>query len=324
MSKKYIGGLLLCLLAVLSWGGMFPIMAPALKIIDPFYFTLLRYGSVAVIFSIILLVVEGPGAFRTEGHALKLWVFGTSAFAGFSFLVFLGQQMAGSSGSIIASVMMAVQPLLGVVVGWVYRGVKPTAVSLVSMVVAALGVFMVVTKGHVSVLVSGRNTLVAVVLILLGALCWVIYTTGGADYPDWSILRYSTMTSIFGVCSVIVVLALATLTGWLKLPTAGQIFDVRSALLYMISLAGVIAVFAWNMGNRIVGPLNGILFMNLVPIASFVITIIGGYRLSAFEVLGCLITIAALVGNNLYSRRAKSLNAAEPIRTGGLPADEGD
>ena len=39
MKRKGILGLLMCLIAVLSWGGMFPIMEPALKIMDPFYFT---------------------------------------------------------------------------------------------------------------------------------------------------------------------------------------------------------------------------------------------------------------------------------------------
>lgn len=70
MSKKHFSGLVLCLVAVFSWGGMFPIMAPALKIMDPFYFTLFRYGSVAIIFSIILLIIEGPKAFKPEGQAL--------------------------------------------------------------------------------------------------------------------------------------------------------------------------------------------------------------------------------------------------------------
>jgi drug/metabolite transporter (DMT)-like permease len=302
MTKKYALGLVLCLVSVLSWGGMFPVMEPALKIIDPFYFTLFRYGSVAVIFAIILYFIEGPKAFKTEGHTIKLWIFGTSAFAGFSFLVFLGQQLAGASGSIIASVMMAIQPLLGVLVGWIYRGIKPTLASLIAMIIAAVGVFMVVTKGDLSVLVSGKNTILAVGLILLGALCWVIYTAGGADFPEWSILRYSTLTALLGVCSVIVVLTVATLCGWLHFPTMTQIIGVKNALIYMITLAGVIAVFTWNMGNRIVNPINGILFMNLVPITSFVIKIINGYQVSLFEISGCCITIAALIGNNLYNR----------------------
>lgn len=306
MSKKYGQGLFLCLVAVLSWGGMFPVMAPALKIIDPFYFTLFRYGSVAIIFAIILLIVEGPGAFKSEGKTLKLWIFGTSAFAGFSFLVFLGQQIAGASGAIIASVMMAIQPLLGVLVNWIYRGTKPTLISVISMLVAAIGVFMVVTKGNISNLLAGNNVLFATVLILLGALCWVIYTAGGADFPDWSILRYSTLTTIYGVISVIIILVIATAMGYLDFPSMTQVTGVSGALIYMVSLAGVIAVFAWNLGNRIVTPTNGILFMNLVPITSFVITIIGGYQVSLFEVLGCAITILALIGNNVISRLIKA------------------
>ncbi|GKQ43030.1 transporter [Companilactobacillus sp. RD055328] len=304
MSKKYLLGLVLCLVSVLSWGGMFPIMAPALKIIDPFYFTLFRYGSVAIIFTILLLIIEGKEAFNTEGHAFKIWLLGTFAFAGFSFLVFLGQKIAGSSGAIIASVMMAIQPLLGVLVTWIYKGVKPTIMSLLSMVIAAVGVFMVVTKGDVSVLFSNQNSIFALMLILLGALCWVIYTTGGNDFPDWSILRYSTLTSIYGVGSVIIILIFATIFGLLKLPTINQIIGVKTALFYMISFAGVIAVFAWNMGNRIIKPINGILFMNLVPIISFVITIINGYQVTMFELLGVTITILALVLNNLYNRYA--------------------
>ncbi|MBZ5965042.1 DMT family transporter [Leuconostoc gelidum subsp. gelidum] len=306
MTKKYLLGIVLCLIAVFSWGGMFPVMAPALKIMDPFYFTLFRYGTVAVIFAIILLFVEGKSAFKSDGNFLKLWLFGTSAFAGFSFLVFLGQKTAGPSGSIIASVMMAIQPLLGVLVGWVYRGVKPTIVSLISMIVAAIGVFMVVTKGDLSVLYKGDNTIFALVLILLGALCWVIYTTGGGDFKQWSILRYSTLTSIYGVLSVIVILFVATLMGWLSVPSFGQISGVSGALIYMISFAGVIAVFAWNLGNRIIGPINGILFMNLVPITSFVISIVNGYKISGFELAGVSITILALVGNNIYNRVAQS------------------
>ncbi|VDG19666.1 EamA family transporter [Lactobacillus sp.] [Lactiplantibacillus mudanjiangensis] len=53
-----------------------------------------------------------------------------------------------------------------------------------AMIVAAIGVFMVVTKGNVGRLFAGNQVLFATVLILLGALCWVIYTTGGADFAD--------------------------------------------------------------------------------------------------------------------------------------------
>ena len=101
---------------------------------------------------------------------------------------------------------------------------------------------------------------------------------------------------------MIVVLVVATAAGWLKVPTMTQVSGVKNALIYMITLAGVIAVFAWNMGNRVIGAINGILFMNLVPIVAFVIIIINGYKVSGFEIIGCLITISALIGNNSYNR----------------------
>lgn len=301
--KSKSTGMLMCLIAVLAWGGMFPIMEAALRVLDPFYFTLLRYGFVAVIFAGLLLVIEGPKAFKPEKHGIKLWLLGTAAFAGFSFLVFLGQKLAGASGSVIASVMMAIQPLLGVIVAWGWHRVKPPVFSLVAMVVAAIGVFMVVTKGNIGSLLRGSNTLVAAGLILLGALCWVIYTAGGADFSEWSILRYSALTTIYGMVSVVVIIALATLVGWLRLPTIHQIQGVSGALVYMVILAGVIAVFAWNFGNRIIGSINGILFMNLVPVTSFIISVLGGYHISSFELIGCLFTIVALIVNNLCARK---------------------
>lgn len=299
MSKKNFIGTIMCLMAVVFWGGMFPVMEPALKIIDPFYFTLLRYGSVAILLAIILFFVEGVKAFKTEGHLLSLWLLGTSAFAGFSFLVFLGQKLAGSSGSVIASVMMAVQPLLAVLVAWVWKRNKPGGFTFFCMIVALIGVVLVVTKGNFGILfLSGFPAL----LILIGALCWVIYSSGIASFPSWSILRYSTLTTILGICSVIVILIVATLVGWLKFPTLSQVTHIPFALFYMIIPAGIIALFAWNLGNRQITTLNGILFMNLVPITAFIVNAFLGYKFGLFEIVGCLLVIVALIANNIYNR----------------------
>lgn len=123
---------------------------------------------------------------------------GTSAFAGFSFLVFYGQYLAGASGSIIASVMMATQPLLRVLVARVWRKV----VALISMLVAVIGVLLVVTNGDLSILSSGDNLLFATVLILLGVFCWVIYSAVGANFGHWSILRFLALSTLLGMVSV--------------------------------------------------------------------------------------------------------------------------
>lgn len=303
MNGKFLTGIIMCLIAVISWGGMFPIMGDALMIMDPFYFTLLRYGSAAIILMLLLIAIEGKGKLSTDGQTGKILFFGAMGFAGFSFFVFLGQKLAGPSGAIIAAVMMAIQPLLGVIVNWVTKKTAPKLGTILFIITGFIGVVMVISKGDLRIFVSEDGNMFANLLILIGALCWVIYTSGGSSFPAWSALRYSAITNLYGIFSVIIIVGAATLAGWLQIPTVSMIEDVSGALIYTALIAGVLALFTWNYGNKILTPLNGILFMNLLPVTTFAISVIQGYHLSAFELIGALITIASLIGNNLYIRK---------------------
>jgi len=304
--NKYGLGILMCLIAVLSWGGMFPIMGDALKVMDPFNFTLFRYGLATLVLIVLLVGVEGSKKLATDGRLLRVWFLGTMGFTGFSTLVFLGQKLAGSSGAVIAAVIMAVQPLLGVVVNFVTKRVVPKFVTVIFMLTGLIGVFMVITKGDVSTLSSGDTNIFSYFLILAGALCFVIYTMGGSSFPHWSPLRYSTVTSIYGTVSILIIVVVATAFGWLHIPTISMITDVSGAILYTALIAGVVAFFVWNTGNRMITPINGILFMNMVPVTTFIISVIRGYDLSTFELIGAMITIGSLIANNLYVRKAAS------------------
>lgn len=302
----------MCLIAVTSWGAMFPVMGNTLQIMDPFYFTLIRYVIAMVVLVLLLIVIEGKGKFSTEGKVKKLWFLGTMGFTGFSFLVFLGQTLAGPSGALIAAVIMAVQPLLGVIVNWITKKGAPKPLTVLFMLTGLIGVVMVISKGDLSVFVSEEGNILAYPMILIGALCFVIYTMGGNSFPEWSPLRYTTVTTIFGSVSNLILVGLATLIGWLKLPTLSMLEDVSGSLLYMALIAGVLAVFVWNTGNRIITPVNGILFMNMVPITTFIITVTQGYPLTSFELIGALITIASLILNNLYIRKLNKQISPQP------------
>lgn len=313
--NKFMFGVFMCLIAVLSWGGMFPIMGDTLKIIDPFYFTAFRYVSATVVFAVLLLIIERKKFTSTEGKFGKLLFFGTMGFAGFSFLVFLGQKIAGPSGAVVASIMMAVQPLLGVILNWIVKRAKPSAFTLLCMLTALVGVVIVITKGDLGVLFSKDTNLFADLLILLGACCWVTYTMGGSYFPGWSPLRYTAVTSFYGSISIVIIVATATFLGLLKIPTIQTVFDVSGALFYMIFIAGVLAVFCWNAGTKSITPINGILFMNMVPITTFVISVIKGYNLSTLEFVGAFITIVSLVANNLYLRKKVKLETTKITKT---------
>ena len=114
-------GSFLCLLAVTAWGFMFPVMANALQFIDPFFFTTIRYGSAAIIFLILLLITEGKTSLRLEKRTLSLFFYGTVGFAGYGFLVFYGQQLAGPSGAIHAAMIQSLMPLIALSLQWITK-----------------------------------------------------------------------------------------------------------------------------------------------------------------------------------------------------------
>ena len=299
--NKLLVGALLCFIAGVAWGAQFPIAGSALKLIDPFYFTLLRYMAVSLVLVVLLIVSEGTQALSLEGRATWVWFYGTMAFAVYNFLVFLGQKTAGPSGAILASIMMALMPIVSVFVLWVSKQTTPSPFTLGCIVVAFLGVSLVITKGDISMLSSTRGNVIPALLILTGVFAWVIYTVGGSTFT-WSPLRYTTLSCILGTASALVIVVLATIAGYLKVPAVDTLSTIRWDMGYMIGISGVLALFSWNAGNRALAPINGILFINLVPVTTFMIAILSGYNMSTLEVVGAMVTIAALLSNNVYQR----------------------
>ncbi len=62
------------------------------------------------------------------------------------------------------------------------------------------------------------------------------------------------------------------------------------------------------------------LFSNLIPVTTFAIEIVRGYRPNAVELLGAGLTIGALVATNLLARRSERRVLRETApREAGLP-----
>lgn len=300
----YIKGLLCCLLATVSWGVMFPVMTQALTRIDAFNFTTLRYGIAGIAFALLLMFREGRPAFRLKGEQWGLaWLFGTLGFAGFGFLVFLGQHLAGPGGALTASIMMATMPMLGLLTLWVLKKVRPRASTFGFILLSFSGVVLVITNGNISTVLHSPVSLTANLLLIAGALCWVLYTIGGSYFPGWSPLRYTTMTTLLGMVSVTAIDVLLMTTGTIAVPDSASVTFVIPHLLYMALVAGLLAVLCWNIGNRIVTPTNGVLFMDVVPVTAFIVSALNGMVPSHMQITGAAITASALVLNNLNQRK---------------------
>ncbi|MDB5935342.1 MAG: hypothetical protein JWQ01_2686 [Massilia sp.] len=320
MNTSYTRGMLYCLTATLSWGAMFPVMASALTRVDPFTLTSLRYSTAGVAFLLLLVAREGRASLRLRGERAWLaWLLGSAGFGGFGFLVFLGQQLAGSNGALTASIMMATMPMLGILVNWALRKAVPPAWSVAFMALSFCGVVPVITKGDLGRLLRTPGNYGAYLLIILGALCWVIYTVGASFFPTWSPYKYTAITTALGMTSVLTVNGILYASGLVALPSTSALSFVVPHVVYMALVAGVVGVLCWNLGNHIVTPLNGVLFMDVVPVTAFAISAAQGVVPTQIQLMGAFLTASALILNNACMRRrlAASALSERPSRTPG-------
>jgi drug/metabolite transporter (DMT)-like permease len=283
------------LTAAVAWGAMFPVAATAIHHVDAFHLTEVRYLVATGIFLGLLALIEGGRALLPQGRALELFILGTLGFAGFNLLTYLALEHVRPQD---ASLIVATAPLLTAFAVWLTTRVKPTRTTFGAMLVALFGVMLVITHGDPSQLGGSAGDL----LVLGGVASFVAYTTGARRFGDFSPLRYTALSAVGGTLTILAVTVLLTLTGTYPLPSAADWGNAAPQTVYIILGGAVVGVLAWNEGVRRIGAANGALFMNLVPVVTFAVEIGRGYRPGEFEILGALLTIAALVFANLAAR----------------------
>lgn len=307
-------GAVLCFVAAVSWGAMFPVAHAAFKHIDPFYFTIIRYGAVTILLVAMLLWKEGKQAFRFEGKGLQLWFFGTMAFTVYNLFIFWGEDLLGEPGVMVASINESLMPMISIVIVWMLYKKRPHTFTLACVIVALIGAVFVITKGDIQSFLSATDNLIPSILIFLAVVGWVIYTMGGSKFSSWSVLRYSTLSCLLGTITAGVVVAVATLIGYVSIPTDEEITATAPHLLFMILFPGLIALLGWNIGVSILSPINALLFINFVPVTTLLVSIFQGYHVTMFDILGTAFIILSLVANNLFVRlqKKKYIPSAQP------------
>jgi len=297
-AKPSTVGVLCATFTGVVWGGQFVVGKSALARVDSFWLTTVRYAGAAVLLLGLLAVAEGIGALSPRGRLRELALLGTLGFAGFNLLAYTGLEHARPES---ASLIVALAPLLTALVLWLRDGARPSRLTLVCLLVALGGVSLVISGGHPSTLWHGSLG-VGDLLVLGGVLSFVLYTIGAADHRDLSPLRYTALTAALGWPAIVAATLVGTAAGWLSAPSGSDWVAVTPELAYLALPGAVIAVLCWNAAVERLGPQTTALFGNLIPISTFTIETIRGYRPSPLELVGALITVGALVANNLLTR----------------------
>ncbi len=296
-------GLILTLCAVVLWGMQHPISKNAMGSMDGFTLTLLRYGIACVGFVAILLFLEGKAAFNFGQQRKLALLAGTLGMAGSALLVFNGINLTTPE---VAVIILALQPALSAVIQWFVVGKRPPTITIVCMLFAFLGIVLVVTRGGQSLdflIKSNSNQLLGEVLVLLGALAWVIYTLLCSRLVGWSSWKATTLTCLPALALIFVTWLIAYAFGQVRLPTAQAYPQIIWQVAY-VSLARVLlAMLLWNKGTQLISSLDSLLLLSLMPVITFAYRAFEGAKFNLYELLGALIVVAALVTNNLLLRQ---------------------
>jgi drug/metabolite transporter (DMT)-like permease len=291
----------------LAWGAMFAVAKSALTSLDAFWLSALRYVPASLAMLATLWYVEGRRALSPGDAGLRLWLNGSLGFAGFSILGFLGLARSRPEH---AAIIVALMPLITALMNWLIRGLRPRTTTIAATLVALAGVALVITKGRLHL--DGAGTLDADALVLAGVICWVGYTMGASNFPGTSALRYTALSMALGTLTIVAVTFAATASGFAHLPAWQLVASFPGEIAYLSIVGAVLAVLAWNAGIAILGPANGVLFINLVPITAFAIGVAQGHRFGASEIVGVLLVIGALLANNLATRSPGRRVASRP------------
>jgi drug/metabolite transporter (DMT)-like permease len=263
------------LFAVLAWGAMFPILSTALATVDAFNLTAVRYLLAAAILVGILAWREGPAALWPEGRVGGVLVLGVLGFAAFNLLTNLALGVASPQN---VALFAATTPVITQLVRWLRDGVRPGATQFALAGVAFAGVGLVITHGRL----DGLSAVGGGELAMLGAVVgWAIYAHGSSRFPAWSPLRYTALTAVAGTLAIVTAALAADLAGRQHLPAVTDLGAVAPQLAYLVLVA---------------------LFMNLVPVVTFAVQVVRGYRPVPVELAGAALTVGALVAANLAMR----------------------
>jgi drug/metabolite transporter (DMT)-like permease len=295
-----------------AWGGQFVVGKSALGSLNAFPLTTIRYAVASLLWLVVLARIEGWRSFRLDGRGRRLLWLGSLGFAGFNLLAYTGLEHARPQS---ASLIVALAPLLTALVLWRRTRVRPPALTFLLLGIALAGVALVISGGHPATIVNGSIGW-GDGLVLAGVFSFVLYSLGAAEMPHFSPLRYTALTASLGWLTLAAATAVAIGSGLLALPPAHQVWSVTPQIAYLTIPGAFVAVLTWNAAIGLIGPQNAVLFGNLIPVTTFAIEIVRGYRPGAVELGGAALTIAALVANNLLARRplpvaGEEVNAVE-------------
>ena len=302
MKSGFAGGVAAVLVAVVLWGTQLPVAKDVFSVVDPLTVTAIRYGVGALCLVGFCAWREGARALLYYGRFWPATLVGVVGMSLSPMFVFVGISLSSPEHG---AIIIALQPSMTALADWAVRGRRPANFTLACVVLAFCGVVVVVTRGDPELLV-GKTELAGDLVVVAGAICWVIFTMAIENFKGWSALRFTALTLIPGTLATFAITAVLAAAGVIGPPDAAALASVGWKLAYLTFGGVVVAMLCWSIGNQRIGALNSMLLVNFVPVVTFAVRFAQGRRFGVIELVGALLVIGSLMANNLYLRRVST------------------
>jgi len=270
---------LMATMAAIFWGANFNLARPVIAEMGPYVAGASRYVLAA---AVMVLIAQ----MRKEAIPAQHWkaylTLGVVGVFGFNLFFFLGME---TSSAINGALIMALNPLLTAVLGYVILRDKPSKQQLLAFPIGISGVAIVV-------LGAGAQLKVAVgdIYILIASLNWALYNVLVKKMMPKQVGGIANTAGIMTVGAMALSIAAIMHGDHVVVPT----LHAGAALLTMSLGGGVLAYLFWNASISHLGPSKAAIFMNLVPVTTMVIAAFEHVPPNHAQLLGAMLVISAV------------------------------
>ncbi|WP_292782754.1 DMT family transporter [Methylophilus sp. UBA6697] len=270
---------LMATMAAIFWGANFNLARPVIAEMGPYVAGASRYVLAA---AVMVLIAQ----MRKEAIPAQHWkaylTLGVVGVFGFNLFFFLGME---TSSAINGALIMALNPLLTAVLGYVILRDRPSKQQLLAFPIGIAGVAIVV-------LGAGAQLKIAVgdIYILIASLNWALYNVLVKKMMPKQVGGIANTAGIMTVGAMALSIAAIMHGDHVVVPT----IHAGAALLTMSLGGGVLAYLFWNASISHLGPSKAAIFMNLVPVTTMVIAAFEHVPPNHAQLLGAMLVISAV------------------------------
>jgi drug/metabolite transporter (DMT)-like permease len=271
------------------WGVNFSVVKYGTKLVEPLAYNGVRLALAAILLAAIVLI--GRLELPSRRDCLSLLALGVLGNAIYQFFFVLGIARTRASD---AALVIAATPAMIAIIGRI-RGTERVQGRGIAGIALSIGGMGLVVLGTASG-ASGDSSLMGDLLVLVGSLCWAIYTVMLKPFTARiGGIQLSALTMIGGAVPLFAV-ALPAIgrTHWAAFPALGW-----AAIAYSGIGALVIAYLFWYRGVRVLGPTRTSMYSNLQPVIAMIVAwAMLGEIPTAWQVVGA----ASIMGGLLLTR----------------------